>query len=103
MAIKKQKLIDKQMLKAYRIARPRLLKVWPKLKEKGWTRDDLFRIGKFGYPLGPWGIAWSPVWLIPGMKAYIREDGVIEFKWQENGWVVTQTARPEFSQQKKKE
>ena len=93
--MKKRKWIDKHMLKAFKSARPRLLSVWPKLKEKGWTKKDLFQAGTLKHPHGDWGIAWSSVWLIPGMRAYIRDDGVMVFKWKENnGRVVKQTARP---------
>jgi len=94
------KLIDAQMLKAYRIARPKLLSIWPQLKKTGWTKDDLFRIGRFKYPLGHWGIAWYPVWLIPDLKTTLKKDGTIVFEWTERHKTVQQTARPSCYWQK---
>lgn len=58
------------------------------LKEAGWTMRELYRRNKVE------GICWSGVWGKPFFKAYLHDDGVIEFEFVDGGRDVIQTARP---------
>jgi hypothetical protein len=40
------------------------------------------------------GIAWAGLWEQPHLKAYLLENGVIEFEFFDGGREVIQTARP---------
>ena len=87
--------ITRIMLKAWKASRPWLLASLPELKAKGWTRTKLFRAGRYKYPCGPWGLAFSRNWLREDASFSITVEGYITCTWQETtGRVVTQTWRP---------
>jgi len=92
---RRKKFITPSMLKAFKTARPFLLSRLNELEAKGWTRRKLFRIGKYKYPLGDWGLAWSGIWQKDGLKVEIKPDGEILFTWTDRtGRETTQSARP---------
>lgn len=91
------KKISPSLLKAYKVARPWLLANLDELKAKGWTRRSLFKAERFAYPFGDWGVAWLKVWLRPGVKVSIEDDGGIAWTWLEaKDRRVTQRAYPFF-------
>ncbi len=68
------------------------------LAAAGWHGSDLFRRGRFRYPLGNWGLAYSSAWLQPDVKAAILPDGSVAFQWQSGTRQIVQTERvPAFS------
>lgn len=58
----------------------------------GWGKSDLFRRGKFKYPYGNWGLAYSTAWLKPEVQAELRKDGTVVFKWERGGKEIVQTS-----------
>ena len=92
----KPPLVTRQMLRAWKTARPWLLARLPELERYGWTRSKLFRAGQLKYPVGPWGVAFSRNWLRPDVQVCIvPEDGAIRWTWTEpSGRTVSQAARP---------
>jgi len=88
--------ITKLMLSAWKTSRPWLLDRLPELQTYGWTRTKLFRAGRYKYPCGPWGVAFSRNWLRPDVQVCIvPEDGAIRWTWTEpSGRTVSQAARP---------
>ena len=57
-------------------------------KAAGWTMRELYRRNK-----SP-GICWCSLWDKPFFKAFLHDDGVIEFEFIDGGRDVIQTARP---------
>ncbi|MDD2464113.1 MAG: hypothetical protein PHI97_08950 [Desulfobulbus sp.] len=73
---------------------------WPWIKENkaallaaGWTIAALVRRSKFRWPAGPWGLAWLPVWIKPGLVVTIGRRGGIVFTFQSSGRIIQQEAR----------
>jgi len=63
-----------------------------KLLSCGWTKEQLFKPGKFAYPYGDWGIIYTKYW---PCDPEINEKGEIVFKIkQPNGDVVVQKIYP---------
>jgi len=58
------------------------------LRQTGWTGRELYRRNKSK------GIAWCDQWNKPFFKAYLHDDGVIEFEFVDGGRDVILTARP---------
>ncbi|MEA4857097.1 MAG: DNA primase, partial [Solidesulfovibrio sp.] len=83
------------MVRAYKAGRRWILAHLDGLLSHGWTRPGLFRAGRFRYPCGEWGLAWSSAWVNPVLGGVIlAEDGTVVFELHETGRVVRQTARP---------
>ena len=57
------------------------------LKSSGWTTLELYRRNKSK------GICWCRLWDKPFLNMYLHDNGVIEFKFIDNGRDVIQTAR----------
>ncbi len=64
------------------------------LLSNGWTMATLTRRAKYRWPVGPWGLAWMPVWCKPCLVVAIGRRGEITFSFQSSGRSITQTARP---------
>jgi hypothetical protein len=58
------------------------------LHRDGWSMAELYRRNKSG------GIAWAGLWEQPLLKAYLLDNGVIEFESVIAGKDIIQTARP---------
>jgi hypothetical protein len=74
---------------------------WPWIKEHkaallaaGWTMAELVRRVKYRWPVGPWGLAWLPVWSKPGVVVTLGGKGGIVFTWRDGERTIKQTARP---------
>jgi hypothetical protein len=65
------------------------------LQCNGWTMAGLYRRNKSR------GIAWAGLWEQPFLKAYLYDNGVIEFECVIAGKDIIQTARPENFWRKK--
>lgn len=87
------KRISPTMAESYRAGRKWILPNLASLEAAGWSRADLFRIGRLRYPYG-WGLAWSGKWTDPKVSAALGKSGQVEFSLQEHGRTITQTARP---------
>jgi hypothetical protein len=66
-----------------------LLKNRQELDDAGWTRAELYRRNKSKI-----GLAWLKLWEEAFSRAYLHEDGTIEFECSMNGRDYFQTARP---------
>ena len=63
-----------------------------KLLAHGWTKDQLFKPGKFSYPHGEWGIIYTQSW---PCEPELNSKGEIVFKIQgTNGSFVIQKIYP---------
>jgi hypothetical protein len=83
------------MVRAYKAGRRWILAHLDGLLARGWTRPGLFRAGRFRYPCGEWGLAWTSTWGNPRLGGVdMAEDGTVVFELHETGRVVRQTARP---------
>jgi hypothetical protein len=74
---------------------------WPWIKENrtqlvraGWTMAELLRRAKYRWPLGPWGLAWLPIWSKPGLVVELGTKGEIVFTYHSGGRTIRQTAWP---------
>ncbi len=76
----------------FRAAFPWLMRHLPALLAAGWTRPELFRRGKYAWPVGEWGLAWLPVWLKNGLKIKISATGQLIFTFQSCGRTIAQSA-----------
>jgi hypothetical protein len=90
---KKFKIVTPDLVKNFRAARPWILEHLPELTAAGWTRRDLFRVGRFKHPCGTWGPAWLSVWTDSDMTTGTGPDGMIIFSFIKHGRQYLQTAR----------
>lgn len=67
------------------------------LKAAGWPASQLWRRNKER------GICWAGIWDKPFFKAYLHDDGVIEFEFIDGGRECRQTARPMPQRQARRE
>ncbi|MGD9949323.1 MAG: hypothetical protein AB7U29_12715 [Desulfobulbus sp.] len=72
---------------------------WPWIKENkaallaaGWTMAALVGRSKFRWPVGPWGVAWLPVWTRPGVVVSVDQRGALAFVFSSGGRTITQKA-----------
>jgi len=79
--------------------RAHLAAAWPWIKENktallaaGWTMAALVRRARYRWPYGPWGVAWLPVWSIPGVAVSVGRRGEITFVFSSGGRTITQAA-----------
>lgn len=83
------------MVRAYKAGRRWILAHLDGLLAAGWTRPGLFRAGRFRYPCGEWGLAWTSAWTHPHLaRADMAGDGTIIFEFRETDRVVRQTVAP---------
>jgi hypothetical protein len=82
------------MLSRFRTAKAWLLPRLPNLLAAGWTRRELFGIGRQRYPFGAWGVAWSSAWGDPNATPALAPGGVVRWEIREPHRVVTQRSRP---------
>lgn len=83
------------MVRAYKSGRVWILVHLDELLAAGWTRQGLFRAGRFRYPCGEWGLAWASLWINPILGGVAMDkDGTVVFELHEAGRVVRQTSRP---------
>ena len=54
--------LEPGLVRNYRTGRPWIERNMEALAAAGWSRARLFRAGRFNYPFGPWGLAWSAWW-----------------------------------------
>lgn len=80
------------MLRGWRRARAFLMPRLPELLDAGWTRPDLFRVGRGRWPWG-WGQAWRPYWQ-HAANISLAPGGVIAIELHEAGRVIQQHAHP---------
>jgi len=84
-----------QHVASYKAGRAWILSRLDELLGKGWTRRTLFAAGRFSYPCGLWGLAWSSGWGDPRVKSvFLREDGVVVWTINEGGREIVQESRP---------
>lgn len=60
----------------------------------GWTRAELFRRGRYRWPIGDWGAAWLSSWSDPEKDASLGTRGEIVFSFKNATGQVQQTAWP---------
>ncbi len=63
------------------------------LQDAGWTRDGLFKVGRFLRPFGDWGLAWSFAWR-RASNVELTPDGKVMFSFHELRGEVQQSASP---------
>lgn len=85
--------ISLSLLKNWKTARPWILDHLDELQAKGWTRRTLFQAGKFKYPHGPWGAAFSDNWRTPGVQVTIDEGGAIRWTWTDKAGAKVSQAK----------
>ena len=90
-AEKVRKKVTRDMVRAWKTARPWLLENLEELQSKGWTRKSLFRADRLLYPCGNWGPAWCSNWLREGVELHIEPEGAICWTWfQHDGRKICQ-------------
>lgn len=82
------------MLQRFKLGRAWLLARLPELLAAGWTRAELFHVGKLAWPW-QWGIAWLSAWGDLATTASLDLDGSIRWTIRELHREVVQTSRPQ--------
>jgi hypothetical protein len=83
-----------EALKCFRIGYTWLNDHLDELLVAGWTRAELFRRGRYRWPIGDWGVAWLSSWSDPGKDASIGARGEIVFSFKTATGQAQQTAWP---------
>ncbi|MFO8083008.1 MAG: YfjI family protein, partial [Desulfobacterales bacterium] len=89
----KIRLVTRMMVETWRVGRAWMLEHLGKLEAAGWTRHELLRAGRFLYPCGTWGLAFTGHWTKEGLKIEIEANGAIAWAWGDaTGRTVRQRA-----------
>ena len=89
-----RKKITPLLVKRYKLGRRWILAHMEELGAAGWSRQLLFKTGRFRHPLGEWGLAWSGPWESEDLTAaYLNTEGSVVFSLLRNGREVIQTVR----------
>ena len=84
-----------EMVRAFKTGRSWILARLDELLAAGWTRAGLFRAGRFRYPCGEWGLAWTSAWTRPNLAGVsLVEGGIVDFEFRETDRMVRQTVAP---------
>lgn len=79
----KIRLVTRMMVETWRVGRAWILEHLGKLEVTGWTRHELLRAGRFRYPCGTWGSAFTGPWAQKGVKIEVEASGAIVWAWKD--------------------
>lgn len=86
-----------KLLPGYKYAREWIIEHIKELENKGWTRAELFRVGKASYPYG-WGLAWAVGGKWRTHRALLRinsRTGGIIMEYEERGRKIVLSSHPQ--------